>query len=421
MLLDAVCAYLPSPRDVPPARGVDPATGREEVRAADDDAPLAALAFKVMSLDRVGAVTLLRVYSGCLRRGALVRNAATGASERVGRLVVMHADRPDDVGAAPAGTIAAAIGLRHARTGDTLGDPAHPIVLRGLEVPEPVVELSVEPRSAADQEKLGTALARLAAEDPSFRVATSAETGQILLRGMGELHLTILVDRLRRDHGVDALTGRPHVAYRETIARAATAEHRLVKQKGGPGQFAHVILAVAPAPRGSGLTFTNESSPAQVPRELVPAVEQGIRGAMSRGVVSGHPLVDVAVKLLGGSFHPIDSKPPAFEVAASLALRAAAEAAEPHVIEPIMRVEVTVPEAYLGEVLSDLQGRRGTIEALGARGGARLVTALVPLRALFGHAGDLRSRTRGRASANMTLACYARAPEAVAAGLAAAL
>jgi elongation factor G len=415
MLLDAVCAYLPSPLDVGPVRGRDPATGAEIVRAVDDEAPLVALAFKVMSLDRVGAVTLIRVYTGCLRRGAVVRNATTGASERIGRLVVLHGNKPADTDAAPAGTIAAAIGLKQVRTGDTLAEARSPVVLGGMEVPEPVIELAVEPRSAADQEKLSRALGRLAVEDPSFRVAADAETGQILLRGMGELHLAILVDRLRREHGVEATTGRPQVAYRETIARAATAEHRLSKQGGGPGQYAHVVLAIAPGERGSGLVFTDESTGGCVPKEYVPAVEQGIRGAMSRGVIAGHPMVDVAVRLVGGGFHPVDSKAIAFEVAASIAFRHAAEAAEPYVLEPIMAVEITAPEEYLGEVLADVQARRGVVQALGSRGGARVVSALVPLRALFGHTGDLRSKTRGRASASMTLACYARAPEGVAA------
>jgi elongation factor G len=417
MLLDAVCAYLPSPLDVGPVRGHDPATGAELAFAPSEDAPLAALAFKVMSLDRVGSVTVLRVYSGCLRSGVAVLDTTAGVAARIGRLVVLHGDEATNVDAAPAGTIAAAIGLRLVRTGDTLADPSRPIVLAGLRIPEPVVELAVEPRSAADQEKLGRALARLAVEDPSFRVGVSPETGQTVLRGMGELHLAILMDRLRRDHGVDASTGRPHVAYRETIARAATAEHRLSKQKGGPGQFAHVVLAIAPAERGSGFTFTNETGPGEVPKELVPAVEQGVRGAMSRGVVSGHPMVDVGVRLVGGSFHPFDSKGPAFEVAASMAFRKAAEAADPHLLEPIMRVEVVTPEEHLGAVLADLQTRGGSVEDLGARAGACVVTALVPLRALFGHAGDLRSKTRGRAAATMALAHYARAPEGVAARL----
>jgi elongation factor G len=417
MLLDAVCHYLPSPLDVGPVRGRDP-RGAAVVRAPDPEAPLCALAFKVMTLDRVGSVTLVRVYAGTLRRSATVRNAATGATERIGRLVLLHADKPTDVDEAKAGTIAAAIGLRQVRTGDTLSDPRSPIVLDGLAVPEPVVELSIEPRGAADQDKLSRALARLAVEDPSFRVAQDAETGQTVLRGMGELHLAVLVDRLRRAHGVEAITGRPHVAYRETVGRAATGEHRLVKQTGGPGQYAHVILAIAPGERGSGLSFSDESPAGAVPRELVPAVEQGIRGAMSRGVVAGHPVVDVVVRLVGGSFHAVDSRAPAFETAASMAFRKAAEAADPYLIEPLMRVEVMTPEEHLGDVISDVQSRRGAVEAIASRSGTRVVTALVPLRTLFGHVSDLRSRTRGRASATMVLASYARAPDEVRQGLA---
>jgi elongation factor G len=413
MLLDAVCRYLPSPLDVGPVRGKSPETGAMIERAVEDAAPLTALAFKGMSLERLGSVTMLRVYSGSLRRGALVKNAVTGATERIGRLVLLHGNKATDVDAAPAGTIAAAIGLRLARTGDTIADPRHPIVLAGMEAPEPVVELAIEPRSAADQEKLSAALGRLAIEDPSLHVATSTESGQLVLRGMGELHLAIVVDRLRREHGVAAATGRPHVAYRETIARAARGEHRLVKQGGGPGQYAHVILAIAPAERGRGLVFTDASTGGAVPRELVPAVEQGVRGAMSRGVLLGYPLVDVEVRLTGGSFHPVDSKAIAFEAAGAIAFREAVAEAEPHVLEPIMEVEITTPEEHLGDVIGDAQRRRGTVEALGARGSARVVTALVPLAELFGHTGDLRSRTRGRASASMKLAHYARVPDEV--------
>ena len=413
MLLDAVCDYLPSPADVGAVRGRHPRTGAEESRDPSDEAPLAALSFKVMSLDRVGAVTLLRVYSGCLRRGAVVLDASTGVKTRVGRLVSLHADEVTDIELAPAGSIAAAIGLRDVRTGDTLCDPERPIVLGGLEVPEPVVELGVEARSAIDQDKLGRALARLALEDPSFRVGVHPDTGQTVLRGMGELHLAVLIEKLRRVHGVEATTGRPEVAYRESIARSATGEHKLVKQSGGPGQYAHVVLAIAPAPAGAGLVFSDETVAGTIPRELVPSVQQGIRLAMSRGVVLGHPMVDVTARLVGGGFHPVDSKPPAFEAAASIAFRKAAEEADPHLLEPIMRVEIVTPEECLGEVIADVQSRRGSVAEIDARSGARVVVALIPLRALFGHAGDLRSRTRGRASATMSLARYARAPEGV--------
>ena len=417
MLLDAVCDYLPSPADVPPARGHDPATGGAVVRLADDEAPLCALAFKVMTLDRVGLVTLLRVYSGRLRPGAVVLDATTGRSERVGRLVSLHGNKAVDAEVAGAGTIAAAIGLRYVRSGDTLTDPRSPMVLAGLVIPEPVLDLSIEPRTTADQARLGAALGRLALEDPSFRVATDDETGQTLLRGMGELHLTILVDRLRREHRVEVVTGRPSVSYRETLGRRAEAEYRLCKQTGGPGQFAHVVLGVGPGAAGSGLVFTDRVRGGVIPREFVPAVEHGVRGAMSRGVAFGYPMVDVEVELLDGSAHPVDSRAAAFEVAASMAFKLAAQAAEAHLLEPIMEVEVTVPAEFLGEVLGDVHARRGEVKGVAERGGARVVTALVPLRVLFGHVGDLRGKTQGRASATMRLSGYARVPAAIAQAL----
>jgi elongation factor G len=417
LLLDAVCAYLPSPADLPPVRGREPGSGREVTRAADDGAPLCALAFKVMTLDRVGVVTLLRVYAGRLRAGSLVLDATTGRTERVGRLVSMHADKATDVDCAGAGNIAAAIGLRHVRSGDTLTDPRSPVVLAGLAIPEPVIDLSIEPRTTSDQERLGAALGRLALEDPSFCVAVNDETGQTLLRGMGELHLAILVDRLRRDHHVEVVTGRPSVSYRETLGRRAESEYRLSRQNGGPGQFAHVVLGVGPGARGSGLVFADRTRGGVIPAALVPAVERGVRGAMSRGIVAGYPVVDVEVDLLDGSAHAVDSHAPGFEVAASMAFQRAAEAADAHVLEPIMEVEVTVPAALLGEVLGDVHVRRGEVKAVTERGGDRLVTALVPLRALFGYIGDLRGKTQGRASATMRLSGYARVPATVEQGL----
>ncbi len=416
-LLDAICAYLPSPLDVAPERAVEIATSREVSLGADDEGPLAALAFKVMSLDRIGSVTLLRIYSGRVRAGALVYNARAGKAERVGRLVFMHGARAVDADSAGAGEIAAVIGLRLARTGDTLSDPRRPLALEGLTVPEAVVELSVEPRTAADQERLSRALARLSLEDPSFRVFTDVETGQTRIAGMGELHLSILVDRLRREHRVEVATGRPHVAYKETIGQKATGEHKLSKQNGGPGQYAHVVLEVGPGAPGKGLVFEDHSRGGSIPREFLPAIEHGVQGALGRGVVAGYPVVDVEVRLLDGSFHAVDSRPAAFEVAASIAFRKAAEAADPRLLEPIMRVEVTTPEEFFGEVLADLHGRRGEVEEVVQRGGERVVTALVPLRALFGHAGDLRSRTQGRAFATMRLAHHARVPAAVEASL----
>jgi elongation factor G len=419
-LLDAVCAYLPSPLEAEPESAVELPTSREIVMTATDEGPLAALAFKVMSLDRIGSVTLLRIYSGRVHAGAMVWNARAGKAERVGRLVFMHGAKAVDAESAGAGEIAAVIGLKLARTGDTLSDPRRPLALAGLDVPEAVVELSVEPRTAADQERLSRALARLSLEDPSFRVVADAETGQTRIAGMGELHLAILVDRLRREHRVEVATGRPHVAYKETLGATATGEHKLSKQNGGPGQYAHVILEVGPGAPGKGLIFEDRSRGGSIPREFIPAIEQGVQGALGRGVVAGYPVVDVEVRLLDGGFHAVDSRPAAFEVAASIAFRKAAEMADPRLLEPIMRVEITTPEESFGEVLADLHGRRGEVLEVVQRGGDRVVTALVPLRALFGHTGDLRSRTQGRASASMRLAHHARVPAVVEASLRAA-
>ena len=412
MLLDAVCAYLPSPAEAPKVRGHDPASGREVERAADDGEPFCGLAFKAVSLDRAGLVTLLRVYSGRIRPGTAVLDATTGKTERVGRLVSVHANQVTDVTVAGAGSIVAVIGFRQVRTGDTLTDPGSPLVLAGLSIPEPVVEAAIEPRTAADEERLSPALARLGVEDPSFRVATSEDTGQMILRGMGELHLSILVDRLKRDHGVEVVTGRPTVSYRETVLRRAEAEYILSKQTGGPGQYARVVLGVAPGRPGSGLVFTDRTRGGAIPKQFVPAVEQGIRGAMSRGVLAGYPVVDVEVELLDAGTHPVDSKAPAFEVAASMAFRRAAESAGITLLEPVMEVEVTAPAEYLGEVLGDVHARRGEVKAVTERGRDKVVTALVPLRALFGHVGDLRGRTQGRASATMRPSHYAPAAPA---------
>jgi elongation factor G len=412
MLLDAVCAYLPSPAEAPKARGHEPGSGREVARAADDDEPLCALAFKAMSLDSAGLVTLLRVYSGRIRPGTSVLDATTGKTERVGRLVSLHANKVTGIAMAGAGSIVAAIGFRHVRTGDTLTDPRSPLVLAGLSIPEPVVEACIEPRTAADEERLSLALAKLGHEDPSFRVATSEDTGQTILRGMGELHLAILVDRLRREHKVDVVTGRPSVSYRETLLRRGEAEYTLSKQNGGPGQYARVVLAVGPGAPGSGLTFIDRTRGGAIPRQFVPAVEQGVRGAMSRGILAGHPMVDIEVELLDGAAHPVDSRAPAFEVAASMAFQRAAKEAGVRLLEPIMDVEVTAPAEYLGEVLGDIHARRGEVKAVTERGRDKIVHALVPLRALFGHVGDLRGRTQGRASATMRPSHYAPAAQA---------
>jgi elongation factor G len=408
-LLDAIVDYLPSPKDVPPVLGKNP-RGEVEKRSADDDQPFTALAFKVMADPFVGSLTYFRVYSGAIPKGAHVFNASKGKRERLGRLLKMHANKREQIQAVYSGDIFAAVGLRHTTTGDTVCDEAHPIVLESIEAPAPVLSVAVEPRSKGEQEKLGQALHRLAMEDPSFQVKTDRETGQTILAGMGELHLEVLMERLQREFKVEARVGRPQVAYRETLTRSAEGEGRFVKQTGGHGQYGHVRLRVDPGTPGQGFQFDNAVVGGRVPSQFVPAVEKGILEAMERGVLAGYPVVDIQVTLLDGSYHEVDSSEMAFKIAASLGFKEAAKRAGPVLLEPIMAVDVIVPEEFLGEIIGDLNGRRGKILRIDSRPGTHVLASEVPLAEMFGYATDLRSKTQGRATFTMQFSRYSPAP-----------
>ena len=417
-LLDGVVDYLPSPEDVPPISGVNPlrsagADDRLVDRSADDRAPFAALAFKVMTDPYVGQLTFIRVYSGVMKTGSTVLNAGRGQRERIGRLLKMHANKREEIRQVYAGDIAAAVGLRSVATGETICDPQHPVLLESMEFPKPVISLAIEPKTKADQEQLAEALAKLTAEDPTFQVRTDEETGQVVISGMGELHLEILVDRLKREFSVDAAVGRPQVAYKETLTRPAEGEGRYVKQTGGRGQYGHVKIRVAPAPAGHGFKFVNDIVGGAIPREYIRPVEEGVRDAMTTGVLAGFPLEDVSVSLYDGSHHPVDSSDPAFRMAGVMAFRQAAQAAGATLLEPIMRIEIVVPEDYMGDVIADLNGRRGKVRSMEARGGSQIVNARAPLAEMFGYATDLRSRTQGRATYTMHFDRYEPAPEGV--------
>ncbi len=412
-LLDAVIDYLPSPLDVPPIRGADPQDGREAVRPTSDEAPFSALAFKIMTDPFVGTLTFFRVYSGARSSGAFVHNASTGQRERLGRILKMHANKREEISEVHAGDIAAAVGLRSAKTGDTLCDEAHPIVLESIEFPEPVISIAVEPKSRDDQEKLGVSLQKLAREDPSFQVTVDQETGQTLLSGMGELHLEVIVDRLLREFKVGANVGRPQVAYKETVRRTVEQEGRFVRQSGGRGQFGHVFLRLEPQPTGSGFEFVNAIKGGVIPQEYVPAVENGVVQAMSNGGLAGYPVVDVKVSLLDGSYHDVDSSEMAFTIAASMAFNAGLRRAAPVLLEPVMDVEVVVPEEFMGDVIGDISGRRGKVLGMTSKGNAQVVESRVPLSRMFGYATDLRSRTQGRATYTMQFSRYEEVPEAV--------
>ena len=412
-LLDAVIDYLPSPLDVPPIRGADPEDGREAVRPTSDEAPFSALAFKIMTDPFVGTLTFFRVYSGVRSSGAFVHNASTGQRERLGRILKMHANKREEISEVHAGDIAAAVGLRSAKTGDTLCDEDHPIVLESIEFPDPVISIAVEPKSRDDQEKLGTSLQKLAKEDPSFQVTVDQETGQTLLSGMGELHLEVIVDRLLREFKVDANVGRPQVAYKETVRRTVEQEGRFVRQSGGRGQFGHVFLRLEPQPTGSGFEFVNAIKGGVIPQEYVPAVESGVVQAMSNGGLAGYPVVDVKVSLLDGSYHDVDSSEMAFTIAASMAFNAGLRRAAPVLLEPVMDVEVVVPEEFMGDVIGDISGRRGKVLGMTSKGNAQVVESRVPLSRMFGYATDLRSRTQGRATYTMQFSRYEEVPEAV--------
>ena len=414
-LLDAVVDYLPAPVDVPPVEGVDP-TGKSESkieRLPADDAPFSALVFKIMTDPFVGQLSFIRVYSGCMATGMSVYNTTTQRNERIGRLLKMHANKREEIKQVYAGDIAAAVGLRSVSTGDTICDPDNPVVLEAMEFPEPVISLAIEPKTKADQEKLGQGLSKLMSEDPTFRVHTDTDTGQVVIAGMGELHLDIIVDRLQREFGVGASVGRPQVAYKETLTRSAKGEGRYVKQSGGRGQYGHAKIRLEPREAGDGFEFVNEIVGGKIPREFIKPVEEGIRGAMSAGVLAGYPIDDVSVVLYDGSFHNVDSSEMAFKVAGSMAFKDASKHANPVLLEPIMRVEVVVPEEYMGDIMGDMSGRRGRIQSMDTHGGTQIVTVRVPLSEMFGYATDLRSRTQGRATFSMHFDRYEQTPQNV--------
>ena len=413
-LLDAVVDYLPSPLDLPPVVGVDPKTGGELIRRPQADEPFSALAFKIMSDPFAGQLTYFRVYSGRLSSGSYVYNVGKEKKERVGRLLKMHANKREEIEQVSAGDIAAAVGLKDTRTGDTLSDEKNLILLEVIKFPEPVISLAVEPKTKQDLDKLGFSLEKLAQEDPSFRVQSDEETGQTIISGMGELHLEIIVDRLLREFKVQANVGKPQVAYRETIRGKAEAEGKYIKQTGGRGQYGHVYLRVEPAESGVGLEFINKIVGGVVPREYIPAVEKGVKERMESGILAGYPLRDIRVTIYDGSYHEVDSSEMAFKIAGSMALVSACEKADPSLLEPIMKVEVLVPQEFMGDVIGDLNGRRGKIQGMRSRGGSQVVDAVVPLSEMFGYATDLRSKTQGRATYSMEFEKYEVVPKLLA-------
>ncbi len=412
-LLDAVVDYLPSPLDVPPIKGID-SKGNEVVRNPSDTEPMALLAFKIMDDPFVGTITFCRIYSGTLESGTGVYNSTKERKERVGRMLLMHANNREDIKEAFAGDIVALAGLKEVRTGDTLCDPQKAVILEKMEFPEPVIEIAIEPKSKADQEKLGVALAKLVAEDPSFRVTTDQESGQTIIKGMGELHLDIKVDILKRTYKVDANIGAPQVAYREKITRTATVDYVHKKQTGGHGQFAKVKIVAEPGAPGSGFTFENDVVGGAVPKEFIPAVEKGLEGQMSSGVLAGFPVVDVKVSLVDGDSHEVDSSAMAFEIAARAAMREALQKGGPVLLEPVMKVEVVTPEDYTGSVIGDLNSRRGQIQGQDMRGNANVITAMVPLANMFSYVNNLRSMSQGRATFTMQFDHYAEVPKGIA-------
>lgn len=414
LLLDAVLDYLPSPLDIPAIKGIDPKTDEEVERPADDSAPFSALAFKVMTDPFVGRLTFFRVYSGVLQSGSYVQNATKGKRERVGRILQMHANSRSEISEVYAGDIAAAVGLKDTTTGDTLCDEKSLVILESMEFPEPVIQVAIEPKSKADQDKMGVALQKLSEEDPTFRAETNVETGETIIAGMGELHLDIIVDRMRREFKVEANVGAPQVSYRETFRAGTQAEGKFVRQSGGKGQYGHVWIEFTSNEEGAGFEFENAIVGGVVPREYIPAVETGLKDAMENGVLAGYPLVDIKAKLYDGSYHDVDSNETAFRVAASMALRAAAKKANPVILEPIMAVEVVIPEDYLGDVMGHVTARRGRVEGMEARaGGQQVVRAMVPLAEMFGYATTLRSATQGRGTFTMTFDHYEDVPKSV--------
>ena len=412
-LLDAIVEYMPSPLDIPAISGVTPKTDEEETREASDSAPFAALAFKIMTDPYVGRLSFFRVYSGTLEAGKTVLNSSKGQRERIGRILLMHANHREDLTMAYSGDIAAAVGLKNTTTGDTLCDEKNPIVLESMEFPEPVIRVAIEPKTKAGQEKMAIALQKLAEEDPTFKTYTDEETGQTIIAGMGELHLEIIVDRLLREFKVEANVGKPQVSYKETITRSATVDTRYARQTGGKGQFAHCKIIVEPNEPGKGYEFINKITGGAIPKEYIPCVDQGIQGAMQSGVLAGYQVVDVKVTLIDGSYHEVDSSEMAFKICGSMAFKEACEKAGPTLLEPIMKVVVTAPDEYMGDVMGDVNARRGQIVGSDIRNGAAIVTANVPLASMFGYATDLRSKTQGRATYSMEPSHYVELPKSL--------
>ncbi len=413
-LLDAIVDYMPSPIDIPPIDGIDPETGEETVRHSSDTEPFSALAFKIATDPFVGKLCFFRVYSGTVDAGATVYNSTKGKSERMGRILMMHANHRQDIETCYAGDIAAAVGLKQTTTGDTLCDPKHEVILESMEFPEPVIRVAIEPKTKASQEKMGIALAKLAEEDPTFKTYTDEETGQTIIAGMGELHLEIIVDRLLREFKVEANVGKPQVAYRETIRKNVDVENKYARQSGGKGQYGHVKIRVYPNEAGKGYEFVNKVVGGAIPKEYIPAVDAGIQGAMQSGVLAGYPVVDIKVELYDGSYHEVDSSEMAFKIAGSMALKDALRKASPVILEPIMKVVVIVPETYMGDVIGDLNSRRGQIQGMEARNGVEEIRAMVPLSEMFGYATDLRSKTQGRGQYTMEPSHYSEVPKSVA-------
>ncbi|HZX48528.1 MAG TPA: elongation factor G [Nitrospirota bacterium] len=411
LLLDAIISYLPSPLDLPPVKGIDSKTNAEVERRSDDSEPFSALAFKIMTDPFVGQLTFFRVYSGVLNSGSYVYNSTKDTTERIGRILKMHANKREEIKTVYSGDIAAAVGLKSTTTGDTLCDKDKPVILERMEFPEPVIGIAIEPKTKTDQERMGVSLQKLAQEDPSFRVKTDEETGQTIISGMGELHLEIIVDRMLREFKVDANVGKPQVAYRETIRAKVESEGKYVRQTGGRGQYGHVWITLEPQPAGDGFVFENKVVGGSVPREYIPAVEKGIREALDSGVLAGYPVVDVKVSIFDGSYHDVDSSEMAFKIAGSMAFKDGAKRARPVLLEPIMSLEVTVPEEYMGDVIGDINSRRGRIQSVRPRSAAQIITAEAPLSEMFGYATDLRSLTQGRATFTMQFARYEEAPK----------
>ena len=412
-LLDGVVDFLPSPLDIPAVKGLDPNTGKELERKPSDSEPFSALAFKIMSDPFAGQLTYFRVYSGTLKTGTPVLNVTKGTKDRIGRLLKMHANKREEIDAAHAGDIVAAVGLKGATTGDTLADEKQPVLLEVMKFPEPVIAMAIEPKTKPDQEKMGFALQKLAQEDPSFRVRTDEETAQTIIAGMGELHLEIIVDRLLREFKVEANVGKPEVAFRETIRRKAESESKYIKQTGGRGQYGHVVLTVEPSESGKGLEFVNKVVGGAIPKEYIPAIEKGVKERMENGVIAGYPLRDIKVTVIDGSYHEVDSNEMAFKIAASMGFSDACKKADAVLLEPIMKVEVLVPQEFMGDVIGNLNGRRGKVQGMKVRAGAQAIEASVPLMEMFGYATDLRSRTQGRATYSMEFDRYDQVPKQI--------